>query len=241
MWISRYIGLFAIYGILGWVYESTFCTIKTKKWENRGFLYGPLCPIYSVGAISISLIVSLCRSNGLELNSWKIFLISFLGSMILEYITSWGLEKLFHAIWWDYSHLPLNLKGRISLFTSIGFGLGGMLIVYVIAPFSENVVDKIPAIWMELIALLFVMIFSIDMTLTITALTSFEDMIINAEKFFDGRMENLVGNAQNRMCYYGKLGKKAIRRVKKFKYIKINSEKINNFLNEVKSTISGDT
>ena len=235
MWISRYICLFMIYGILGWIYESTFCTIKTQKWENRGFLYGPFCPIYGVGAVLASLIVSAYRFYDLPIVGWKIFLISFFGSMILEYVTSWGLEKLFHAIWWDYSHLPLNLNGRISLFTSIGFGFGGLLIVYIIAPFAEKIVDSMSSIWIEFLALFFIMLFTIDMTLTVSALTRFEEMIIYAEKSFDGKMGDLVENAQNRMYYFGRLGKKAIRRVNKFRYIRINNEKINNLINEIKS------
>ena len=235
MWISRYICLFMIYGILGWIYESTFCTIKARKWENRGFLYGPFCPIYGVGAVLTSLIVSANQLYNLPIMAWQIFFISIFGSMILEYVTSWGLEKLFHAIWWDYSGLPLNLNGRISLFTSIGFGFGGLLVAYVIAPAAENIVDSMSSIWIEFMALFFIMIFTIDMTLTVSALTRFEEMIIYAEKSFDGKMENLVENAQNRMNYFGILGKKAIHRVNKFRYIKINNEKIYNLINEIKT------
>lgn len=67
----------------------------------------------------------------------------FSGTLGLGYITSWGLEKLFHAAWWDYSDFPLNLHGRISLFTSMGFGLAGLLVVHAIAPFTENAVGHI--------------------------------------------------------------------------------------------------
>ena len=142
MWTSKYICLFIIYSVIGWIYESIFCTIKTKKWENRGFLYGPVCPIYGTGALAISIIVTKFSQQGIVLNPIFIFLISFVGSAFLEYMTSWVLEKAFHALWWDYSRLPFNIQGRISLFTSIGFGFAGLLVTYVIVPPVESFVQN---------------------------------------------------------------------------------------------------
>lgn len=192
MWISRYVCLFIIYSFMGWVYETIFCTIKGGKWENRGFLYGPVCPIYGTGAIAISTIMELTLESQIELIWWQIFLISVVGSAVLEYVTSWALEKLFHAIWWDYSNLPLNLHGRISLFTSLEFGLGGLLIVYIIAPYTVNCVDFIPPLIMELLALCFVFLFAVDLTLTVTALHHFDRMVVRMEDRFNHRMETIV-------------------------------------------------
>ena len=192
MWISRYVCLFIIYSFMGWVYETIFCTIKDGKWENRGFLYGPVCPIYGTGAIAISVIMKLTLESQIELIWWQIFLISVVGSAVLEYVTSWALEKLFHAIWWDYSNLPLNLHGRISLFTSLGFGLGGLLIVYIIAPYTVNCVEFIPPLIMELLALCFVFLFAVDLTLTVTALHHFDRMVVRMEDRFNHRMETIV-------------------------------------------------
>lgn len=192
MWISRYVCLFIIYSFMGWVYETIFCTIKGGKWENRGFLYGPICPIYGTGSIAISAIMKLTIESQIELIWWQIFLISVVGSAVLEYVTSWALEKLFHAIWWDYSNLPLNLQGRISLFTSLGFGLGGLLIVYIIAPYTVNCVEFIPSLIMELLALCFVFLFAVDLTLTVTALHHFDRMVVRMEDRFNHRMETIV-------------------------------------------------
>lgn len=122
------------------------------------------------------------------------------------------------------------LNGRISLFTSIGFGFGGLLIVYRIAPFAEGIVDSLSSAWIEVLALFFTILFTVDMTLTVSALTRFEEMVIYAEKSFDGKMGDLVENAQNRMYYFGRSGKQAIRRVNKFRYMKINNEKLNHLL-----------
>ena len=194
MWISKYVCLFIIYSFMGWVYETIFCTIKGGKWENRGFMYGPVCPIYGTGAIAASLIMKLTLENQIELSWWQIYLISVAGSAVLEYVTSLALEKLFHAVWWDYSNLPLNLHGRISLFTSLGFGFGGLLIVYIIAPFTENAVSYIPSIIMELLALCLIFIFAVDLSLTVTALHHFDRIVVHMEETFNYRMETFVNS-----------------------------------------------
>ena len=210
MWISRIVCLFMIYSCLGWIYETTFCTIKDGKWENRGFTYGPVCPIYGSGAVGISLVMHLAarartalpaessdvlfltgRNTG-ALEPWQIFIISVLGSAVLEYATSWVLEKLFHAVWWDYHRLPFNLHGRISLFTSLGFGFAGLLVVYVIAPFTESKIAMIPPILTEFLSLCFLAVFMVDLTLTVTALLHFDQVVVHAEDVFNRKMEGLV-------------------------------------------------
>ena len=72
---------------MGWIYETLYCTIKNGKWENRGFLFGPACPIYGTGAVAISVIMKVTIGNGIVLSLWQIFLIAFIGSAGLEYIT----------------------------------------------------------------------------------------------------------------------------------------------------------
>ena len=120
MWVSRFFVWFVIYGCMGWIYETVYCIIKSGKWENRGFLYGPMCPIYGVGALGISVVYEYLRSEGGgQPPWWQVFVIAFLGSMVLEYSTSWLLEKLFHAYWWDYRDSPLNINGRICLPASL--------------------------------------------------------------------------------------------------------------------------
>ena len=194
MIISKYICLFLVYSCLGWMYETVYCTILTGKWENRGFLYGPVCPIYGVGAVVISLIAGAAEC----LQSWQLFLISVFGSAVLEYFTSLFLEKMFHATWWDYSNMPLNLHGRISLITSLCFGCAGLLIVYIIAPFTERTVSLIHPLALESLALLSVAVFMVDLTLTVTALMHFDQMVIQIEQGINRNMEHLVENTVQR-------------------------------------------
>ena len=102
MLVSKYFVWFIIYSFMGWIYESTYCTIRKHHWENRGFLHGPIVPIYGVGALLASILFSEFPISGMqEASNLKIFLICFFGSIVLEYTTSWALEKLFHAYWWE--------------------------------------------------------------------------------------------------------------------------------------------
>lgn len=174
MYLCKLFVWFIIYSFMGWIYESIFCTIKNRQWENRGFLHGPIVPIYGVGALLASVVFSLIPSETLQQASiWMIFLICFFGSIVLEYFTSWALEKLFHAYWWDYSNVPLNIHGRVCLFASLGFGAAGVLVVRILFPFVSNLTSGISNFWMEFLALFFMLLFGMDMALTVSALTNF--------------------------------------------------------------------
>lgn len=120
---------FIFYSFSGWLYESALCSIREKKLINRGFLSGPLCPIYGLGAVFILLILG---------NITNIFTLFIAGSVItctLEYISSIALEKLFNAKWWDYSSYPFNIKGRVCLWGAIVFGAFSVVLVRFIDPF----------------------------------------------------------------------------------------------------------
>jgi uncharacterized membrane protein len=146
-----------IFSCMGWIYETIYCTIKRKRWENRGFLYGPVCPIYGAGAIACEMLVDLLNSPqyAFHYTWWQVFIVSFFGSIVLEYSTSWALEKLFHAYWWDYSQMPLNIKGRVCFPCSVGFGFAGILVVYAIVPFMEHLTGWMSPVQAEFFGLVF--------------------------------------------------------------------------------------
>ncbi len=196
--IGRYICLFIIYSMFGWIYESALCTVSQGKWENRGFLYGPVCPIYGTGAVAVSLVMAHMGASGAYVHPWQIFVISVIGSVILEFTTSRVLEEIFHAVWWDYSDLPFNYQGRISLFTSLGFGFAGLLVVYVIAPFTEGLMEGVPAAAAEIAAFILVFIFAIDLTLTVSYLLDFDEAVMRAEAAFNRNMGTIVDGAVTR-------------------------------------------
>lgn len=199
MWICRYFVWFTIYSFIGWIFETTYCTIKGGKWENRGFLYGPVCPIYGAGGMGISAVFEYFHHTGIpELSWWQIFLISFFGSIILEYVTSWALEKLFHAYWWDYSDMPLNINGRVCFPASVGFGVGGVIIIYGIYPFMGKLTGNIPPLGLEVLSLICMAVLAADTALTVDALTGFQKELEAMEDVLNQHMSLFVENMQEK-------------------------------------------
>ena len=133
----KYALLFFIYSFVGWLYETVLCSVEERKLINRGFLRGPYCPVYGFGAIIDILVL-----NKID----NIFVLFFMGVILtcsLEYFTSWLLEKLFDARWWDYSYMKFNIKGRICLLGAIVFGLFSVLLIKLLNPFVMSLINKI--------------------------------------------------------------------------------------------------
>ena len=193
MQLNRYLTAYFAFSVLGWIWESIYCTIKERKWQNRGFLYGPLCPIYGFGSIVALFVYDLILLGTVpKLSWWMILLAGFFFSMILEYPTSYILEKKFHARWWDYSDLPLNINGRTSVPTSIGFGIGAIIIMNYLIPSYEKILVIIPATIISVLCVIFVALHSSDFTLTVSNLTNFQRNIDELEKEFQDKMTEEV-------------------------------------------------
>ena len=119
--------LFFIYSVAGWVMEVFLKFLEYKRFINRGFLIGPYCPIYGAGAVLITVGGKLLSPVD---RTWAMsFLIAFVLCGLLEYLTSYILEKYFHARWWDYTERPMNLHGRVWIGNLILFGIGGVFIL----------------------------------------------------------------------------------------------------------------
>lgn len=128
--IRIYFLLFIIYAVMGWCLEVIGKLIETRKFVNRGFLIGPYCPIYGYGAILITFLLKKYTDDPIAL-----FIMAILVCGVLEYLTSYFMEKIFHLRWWDYSQKKFNINGRVCLDTIIPFGILGMLIMYILNPF----------------------------------------------------------------------------------------------------------
>ena len=124
--------LFFAYALLGWCIEVTLKYFQFHRFINRGFLTGPWLPIYGSGAVLITLAVD--GLAPLESSVGTTFALSFVLCGTVEYMTSFVLEKRYHARWWDYSQKPMNLHGRVWIGNLILFGLGGVLIAKVLNP-----------------------------------------------------------------------------------------------------------
>ena len=189
--INIYIVYFFVTSFMGYIYECLAMVLWTGKWDNRGFLYGPIIPIYGSGALAGTLLFTYGYRNYTPLS---VFVISVVASAILEYFVHWALEKMFHAYWWDYSKAPLNINGRISLLTSLGFGVAGLVIIYVINPPLLKVLHSMSPLALQIMALVFIALFSADLTLTICVLSSFISRIKSIDDMINQTMEGFVAN-----------------------------------------------
>ena len=185
---------FIVYSFLGWIYECLFCTIKDNEWQNRGFLFGPICPIYGCGVLAGDMLLRFTffytGKSVEEIPVYAIFIVSAIGSAIIEYTTSYVLEKKFHAIWWDYSNFPLNLHGRISLFSSMGFGLAGVVIAKTLYIPVLSVIYDIPEYIAEVLSLLCMAVLSADIALTEANLHDLVNTILEMENEFNAKVGN---------------------------------------------------
>ncbi|MDR1408962.1 MAG: putative ABC transporter permease [Oscillospiraceae bacterium] len=169
--IGQYALYFFFYSFLGWVLESIVCSIFAHKWINRGFLTGPLCPIYGGGVLVMLVCLSPIQNASLSVD-WFSNPFSFapllvaLGGMVacdaLEFVTSLTMEKLFHARWWDYTNKPFNLQGRICLGHTMIWGVAALGVLYIFHPLSEKLFALVPANIQRIILMIVLVLFAID-------------------------------------------------------------------------------
>lgn len=156
---------FFIYSVIGWFWESFLCSsLELKRLFNRGFLIGPYCPIYGIGATLSFLLLKDIHSNML------IFLVSAFVSCLLEYIIGYVLEKIFHKKWWDYNNYAFQLHGRVCLYGLVIFGMSNVLIVKFTTPFIMFSLNRIDDKILLSIAILISLIGLLDLIVTIIAL-----------------------------------------------------------------------
>lgn len=129
--------LFFAYSSIGWVCECIYCSVPQKQFVNRGFLTGPVCPVYGFGAL---LVLFLLRPFSAQ--PAMLFLSGIAVTSILEYITSVILQKLFNMKWWDYSDHPHNINGRVCLLNSMLFGVMSVILVLFIHPRIMHVIQS---------------------------------------------------------------------------------------------------
>lgn len=133
--------LFFFYCFCGWVWESCYVSAKQHHWVNRGFLHGPLLPIYGSGAIII-LFVTLPVAD----NLWLVYILGLLAATALEYVVGAVMERLFKVRYWDYTKQPFNLHGYICLTSSIAWGFFSILLVRFVHPPIDRLLHKLPAL-----------------------------------------------------------------------------------------------
>ena len=163
---------FFVYGFLGWCTEVIFAAFKQHRFVNRGFLNGPICPIYGVGVTLVIACLEACQSNLLLLYISSVILVT-----VLEGVTGWAMDKLFHNKWWDYSKLPFNIGGYVCLLFSLIWGVACVFIVYFVHPLIHQVLSLIPhTAGIALIAILGIALLS-DIIVTTSAIVKFNQYL----------------------------------------------------------------
>ncbi len=167
--ISTYVISFFIYSVLGYISEVIFCSVPKKRFVNRGFLYGPYCPIYGFGALVVTVLLTPFKAHW-----YLVFIFGLILTSAIEYVTSWLLEKLFHMKLWDYSNHRININGRVCGLNSFLFGLMGLFVMYVVDPFAQSIIARIPLYMRNFVTDVILIGLSIDATITVTKLKSFQ-------------------------------------------------------------------
>ncbi len=168
--------VFLFYGFVGWLYESfVWAKFELKHFTNRGYLLGPICPIYGfVSLLDWELL-------GDVESPLEVFIVSALACTCFELITSVLLERMFHKRWWDYSNYPLNFHGRISVPSSFFFGLAGLFLVKWIHPTVTGVLFLLPADYLRFVFVLSSVLFGLDICVTTISLLHASDTL---ERFY---------------------------------------------------------
>ena len=179
---------FFIYSFLGWIYESCIMSIKGGKWVNRGFLNGPIIPIYGLGATLIYICLTPVKNHIL-----LVFICGMLLATFLEYMVSVLLEKLFHARWWDYSEYKLQFQGRIWLVASLFWGVLSILMMTVFQPNTDKLIQLMPRKTGEIVGYIIFAFFVVDLFITVKCIVQLDkavDAIQKARDEFKEYIEN---------------------------------------------------
>ena len=216
--------LFIIYSFLGWCMEMVVCYFATRKWVNRGFLIGPICPIYGWGCLLIILLLKRYVDDPLVL-----FVMSMVLCSLLEYYTSYLMEKLFKARWWDYSHKKYNINGRICLDNILAFGILGLLMMYFINPFVVKMLGFVSTKVLNIVAIVIFVIFLVDNIVSLKVISGFKKV---AKSIHKDSTEEITKKVREILSSQGKLYR---RLVSAFDF-EASEKLIKNFKERVKAT-----
>jgi uncharacterized membrane protein len=189
--------MFMLYSFIGWLWETPYVSFRQKKWINRGFLYGPIIPIYGFASVTIMISMKLIEPY-LPQEKWYLVIVAIIYISIVasvwEYITSFVLESAFQTRWWDYSEHKFNLNGRIALDYSIGWGIGGYILwKFINTPFIGHFY-KLPYHLIEVVVAVFYTTLAIDAFITIRELISLRSIIIKLNSISDELSGKVVYN-----------------------------------------------
>ncbi|WP_291526715.1 putative ABC transporter permease [Bifidobacterium sp. UBA744] len=184
------------YSLIGWIYESIVVSVQERRLVNRGFLIGPICPIYGVGAVGAALLLTPLR------NTVALFVCGALLASALEYATSWSLERLFGARWWDYSQYRFNINGRVCLPGALIFGLFTVIVVKWVQPVVRVATAAVPEAAIHCSAVAIAVLLAVDIAVTVGAMQSFRNKVDELQRMvcaYGDSARSMVGGSAQRL------------------------------------------
>ena len=237
--VLDYIFYFFFYSFIGWFFESCYCSIRPKKWVNRGFLRGPICPIYGTGGLVMMICLRPLRhiTENLYLNELLIFIAGAILCDIVEFMTSYIMEKLFNARWWDYSNKKFNIQGRICLTHTFYWGTCSCLFVFVLEPIMNlYLVGQVSESSRNILTYIFLTVFAFDLLDTVIHALGIRDISSKFMKLSEEISEFAIqvystvgGKSENE----SEAMKKELN--EKFDELRSNYDKFKNDLKDIKS------
>lgn len=177
--------LFIAYGIIGYFIEVITTSLEQKKINlTRGFLVGPIVPIYGVGSLLITLFLSTYKNDLVVL-----FVMSLVLCTVVEFITSYIMEKAFKLRWWDYSHMKYNLDGRVCLTNAVLFGIGGVLVVKYVNNILFIIINSMNNVVFNILFYILLIIFITDLVVTLIVMNKLK---INTAKYLNKDATNKI-------------------------------------------------
>ena len=237
--VLDYIFYFFFYSFIGWFFESCYCSIRPKKWVNRGFLRGPICPIYGTGGLVMMICLLPLRhiTENLYLNELLIFIAGAILCDIVEFMTSYIMEKLFNARWWDYSNKKFNIQGRICLTHTFYWGTCSCLFVFILEPIMNlYLVGQVSESSRNILTYIFLTVFAFDLLDTVIHALGIRDISSKFMKLSEEISEFAIqvystvgGKSENE----SEAMKKELN--EKFDELRSNYDKFKNDLKDIKS------
>ena len=163
---------FVIYAFLGWILETVYCSVRERRFVARGFLYGPVCPIYGVGVLMM-----LCWFTPFTGRPLLFYVVATVCMSAWEYLVGWLLETTTHIKYWDYSNRRFNLHGRICLSISLTWGVLAYLVIFWIHPVVAGLIERLPAFTVHAAAGVLLVLLLADAAATIRELALLTAML----------------------------------------------------------------
>ncbi len=175
--VFQWLFFFYVYCIVGWIWESSFCSVRARRFTNRGFMKGPVIPIYGSGAV-----VMIVAAAPFTDNPVLTFISGMILASILEYVTGAVMEAVFKVKYWDYSKQKFNIQGYICLGASIGWGFATILMTNIVQKPVEKLSLMMPGTVLKVLVIVFSVLFIFDFMISLRAALDMRDILIKMEE-----------------------------------------------------------